>query len=390
MENIKNNKQGVTNMKKIRMGVIGVGGISGVHIKGTLNSPDAELVAICDIDPEVLKVKGDLYGIPENMRFADYHDLIACPEVDAISNCTPNNVHKEIAIAVLKSGKPLASEKPMTLNGAEAAEMYKVAQETKTPHMICFSYRFKAAARYARDLIRSGQLGTIRHVYGQYLQAWGEFADMPKAWRYTKAITGTGALGDLGSHAMDLVRFMTGAEYEDVVAHFGTFIKERPAASNFHIYYNEKGQRKFDKIADKLVYEEVDVDDFSHMMCNMNNGSSVTFEITRYGFGRGNYQRFEVYGSKGALVYDLDCEGTQEDRLQVCIGAFNGQTHQFNYVPIPEQYKTDQMQSFFDIINGKGDGMPATAADGYINMLTMDACEESAAQGKWVKIPQSV
>ncbi|MDD3244133.1 MAG: Gfo/Idh/MocA family oxidoreductase [Eubacteriales bacterium] len=377
-------------MKKIRMGVIGLGGISNVHIGGTLKSPDAELVAVCDIDPDTLKVKGDLYGIPENMRFTNYHDLIACPEVDAISNCTPNNVHKEIAIAVLKSGKPLASEKPMTLNGAEAEEMYRVAQETGTKHMICFSYRFKAAARYARHLIQSGELGTIRHVYGQYLQAWGEFTQMPKAWRYTKAVTGTGALGDLGSHAVDLVRFMTGAEYEDMVAHFGTFVKERPALSNYKMNYDEKGQRKYDKLVDPPVMEEVDVDDFSHMMANMTNGSSVTFEITRFGFGRGNYQRFEIYGSKGALVYDLDCEGTNEDRLQACIGSFNGQTHQFNYVPIPDQFKTDQMQSFFDIINGKGDGMPATISDGYINMLAMDACEESAAEGKWVKIPTKV
>ncbi|MDD3244134.1 MAG: Gfo/Idh/MocA family oxidoreductase [Eubacteriales bacterium] len=377
-------------MKKIRMGVIGLGGISNVHIGGTLKSPDAELVAVCDIDPDTLKVKGDLYGIPENMRFTNYHDLIACPEVDAISNCTPNNVHKEIAIAVLKSGKPLASEKPMTLNGAEAEEMYRVAQETGTKHMICFSYRFKAAARYARHLIQSGELGTIRHVYGQYLQANAIDASRPRVWRFNKAITGTGALGDLGSHAMDLVRFMTGAEYEDVVAHFGTFVKERQRIEDFKVCYNEKGMRSFEKIAETPTMEEIDVDDFSHMMANMTNGSSVTFEITRDAFGRGNYQRFEIYGSKGALVYDLDCEATGEDRLQACIGSFNGQTHQFNYVPIPDQFKTDQMQSFFDIINGKGDGMPATAADGYINMLTMDACEESAAEKKWVKIPTSI
>jgi len=123
-------------MKKIRLGVVGVGGISGLHIGGTLNSKDAELVAICDNDPGTLAYKGDLYGIPENRRFSDYSKLIACPDVDAVSNCTPNNVHLEVLLAALKAKKPLITEKPMTLDEKEAEKALAAAKKAGATEVI--------------------------------------------------------------------------------------------------------------------------------------------------------------------------------------------------------------------------------------------------------------
>jgi predicted dehydrogenase len=343
------------------MGVIGLGGISNVHIPGIVNSKAAELVAICDIKEDVLKEKGDKYNITENRRFTNYVDLINCNDVDAVSICTPNDSHFLIAMDSIRFNKPFALEKPITLTKAEAIQIYNAANIKKLPNMVCFSYRFKAAVRYARFLVQSGQLGEIHHVYAQYLQSWGN-SSVPLVWRFNKAITGSGALGDLGSHALDLVRFITGQEIKKVIAHAGTIVKERMKLNS-----NEMGT--------------VDVDDYCHYLAELENGISSTFEITRFGFGRGNYQRFEIYGTKGGLVYSLDNNGTGKDTLEFC---YNGQLYQ--EVAIPEEFKVDQMQSFFDIINEKGDGLAANIKDGVMNQIVIDAILQSIDEERWIYI----
>ena len=216
-------------MAVIRVGSVGIGGISrGVHLPGIAKSPDLQLVAVCDIDPEALRYARETYGIDEAHCFTDYHDLINCPDVDAVDISTPNNVHFEVAMAAAQAGKPYAVEKPITLNSEQADALAQVTREKNVKNMVCFSYRFKAAARYAKDLIQRGMLGTIYHVDMQYYQAWGlPFCQTPLVWRFQKDLTGSGALGDLGSHALDLVRFVTGQEYTRLVSHTGTFIQER-------------------------------------------------------------------------------------------------------------------------------------------------------------------
>lgn len=353
-------------MKKIRMGVIGVGGISGSHIDGILHSPDAELVAICDINEEVLAKKGDYYKIPETHRFNNHIDLLECPDVDAVSICVPNNCHLEIASNAIKYRKAFALEKPITLNFEEASKLKELADAANLPHMVCFSYRFKSAVRYARHLIQSGQLGRIYHVYAQYLQGWAINDDAPLVWRFSKKISGSGALGDLGSHALDLVAFLTG-DYVKVCGHAGTFTTSRK----------------------KLNSEEtgtVDVDDFCHYMAEIEGGIAATFNITRNAFHRGNYQRVEVYGDKGGLVYMLDEKNDGADTIEVRFTDTNGDVKGYQPVPVPEEFKANQMQSFFDVINGKGDGLAATIEDGYKNQLLLDAIIESFENEKWVYV----
>lgn len=374
-------------MKKIRMGVIGVGGISGLHIDGTLRSKDAELTAICDINPDTLAYKGNLYNIPEDHRFLNYRDLIACPDVDAISNCTPNNVHFEIMMTVLKARKPLMTEKPMTMNEDEAAQALAAAKEAGVPNMIGFTYRFYPALRYARHIVRSGELGEIRHIYGQYKQAGSARPDAPRVWRYNKALTGTGALGDLGSHSLDMARFVTGAEFVSVSAEMGTLVKKRVSLDDYRIYYAEDG-RRMELIGGELHWEDVDVDDFSHMHLMMDNGAGTAFEITRCGFGRGNYQRLEIQGSKGALLYENDADDDHTSKLYACIGAAYGMSKAYCRIDIPPQFKVDEMQCFFDLIHGKGDDTLPTIEDGYKNMVVLDACVRSDEEGR--RIPLKV
>lgn len=353
-------------MGKIRVGEVGLGGIStGVHLPGIDRSPDLELTAICDIDEAALKACQEKYGIDDAHCFRSYQDLIACPDVDAVDIATPNDVHFEIAKAAIEAGKPYSLEKPITMNSAQADELARLTKEKGLRNMICFSYRFKAAARYARDLVARGLLGEIYHVDMQYFQAWGlPDKNTPLVWRFVKERTGSGALGDLGCHGLDLVRFVTGREYTKVVGHAGTYVGERAREDG-------GGSGK------------VDVDDFCNYMTEMEGGISTSFQITRFAFGRGNYQRMEIYGSRGALVYMLD-QTPDTDELQVCFGAACEETHTFTPVPIPNQYKADQMQSFADIILGRGDGLPATIADGQKNQHVVDAILASCEQGKWV------
>lgn len=356
-------------MAVIRVGSVGIGGISrGVHLPGIAKSPDLQLVAVCDIDPEALRYARETYGIDEAHCFTDYHDLINCPDVDAVDISTPNNVHFEVAMAAAQAGKPYAVEKPITLNSEQADALAQVTREKNVKNMVCFSYRFKAAARYARDLIQRGMLGTIYHVDMQYYQAWGlPFCQTPLVWRFQKDLTGSGALGDLGSHALDLVRFVTGQEYTRLVSHTGTFIQER-----------EK--------LDGSGLGQVDVDDFSNYMAEMDGGIRATFRITRFGYGRGNYQTMEIYGSEGAIQYELDHVAPDIDEISICIGQANAEAHVFTKLPIPDKYKVDQMQSFADIINGKEDGMAATIFDGQINQHAVDAVLQSSEEGRWITL----
>ena len=355
--------------KVIRIGSVGLGGIwTGVHEPGIRRSPDLELVAICDIDEEKLKAAGEKYGIDEAHRFVDYHDLINCPDVDAVDICTSNDAHFEIGMAAVEAGKPYDIEKPITMTAEEADILANATKEKGIKNMVCFSYRFKAATRYAKDLIAQGKIGKVYHVDMQYFQAWGlPRVDCPLAWRFIKNRTGSGALGDLGCHALDLVRFVLGKEYTNIVGHTGTYVKERKL---------EKGEG----------VGQVDVDDFCNYMADMEDGISASFQITRFGFGRGNYQRMEIYGSEGAIVYSLDATPGLEDEIEVCSGDINADAHVFSKLPIPQQYYSDQMQSFADILNGVGDGMPATIFDGQANQHVVDTILESAEAGKWMEI----
>ena len=355
--------------KVIRIGSVGLGGIwTGVHEPGIRRSPDLELVAICDIDEEKLKAAGEKYGIDEAHRFVDYHDLINCPDVDAVDICTSNDAHFEIGMAAVEAGKPYDIEKPITMTAEEADILANATKEKGIKNMVCFSYRFKAAARYAKDLIAQGKIGKVYHVDMQYFQAWGlPRVDCPLAWRFIKNRTGSGALGDLGCHALDLVRFVLGKEYTNIVGHTGTYVKERKL---------EKGEG----------VGQVDVDDFCNYMADMEDGVSASFQITRFGFGRGNYQRMEIYGSEGAIVYSLDATPGLEDEIEVCSGDINADAHVFSKLPIPQQYYSDQMQSFADILNGVGDGMPATIFDGQANQHVVDTILDSAEAGNWMEI----
>lgn len=349
-------------MKQLKIGMIGLGGIADFHSAGIRQSSDAMIWSVCDIDQTRLDKRSEEWGVPPSRTYTDYRKLLQDPELDAVTIGTPNDSHFTIAMEAIRQRKPFALEKPVTLQAAEALTLKEALEANPLPHMICFSYRYKSAARYARELVRSGKLGTIRHVYAEYLQGWGISPEVPLLWRFQQEQTGSGAMGDLGCHILDLIRFLVG-DTRRILADAGTIVSERERLDG-----SGKGP--------------VDVDDYCHVLSRLDGGVSAVMSISRFAYGRGNYQRVEIYGSEGALVYRLE----EEDSLRV---RLSGEGHgDFVQAEIPGSCRTGQQQAFFDLLLGRSDGLNADMTDGYINQLTVDAILESFTGERWITIPQ--
>lgn len=356
-----------TDGKCLRVGIIGTGGIAHGHARGYLAAKGAQLVALCDIDGARLEAFAKQYGVDAPRCYRDYRELLACPDIDAVDICTPNDVHVPVALAAVEAGKAISCEKPVSVDAPTVLRLKDAVAARQLPAAVCFSYRYRQAAIRARELIRSGALGTIRHVYVQYLQSWGNpEKKCPCVWRFKEKASGSGALGDLGIHMIDLVRFLTGEEYIDVIASNGTFVTER---------------RSVDPATPDAM-ERVDVDDYSHYMTTMTGGIACSFEISRFAFGRGNYQRVCVYGDKGALEYGLE----QQDSLLVCFPGDEEKNCRFDRVAVPDTGR-EQQQSFVDLVlDGVRNDSCASLEDGYIAQLCCDAVKESGRTGRRVSL----
>lgn len=352
-------------MKKIRMGVIGTGNIAGLHIGGILSNTSAELTALCDVNEKALKAAAKLHNIPKTYCFNDYIELLNCSDIDAVSICTPNSSHYEIARQAIISKKPFALEKPIALNYIEAKKLQELTEKADIPNMVCFSYRFTAAIRYARWLVQNNYLGKIHHINTQYVNSASLASKQrPLDWRFSKEISGSGALGDLGSHMIDITRFIIG-EFKSVCGHSGTFVKKR-------------------KLQDSEEYGNVNVDDYCNFMAEVDDGVPATFGVSRFAFGRFDFQRVEIFGEKGGLIYTSYRRETDNDVLEVCIGKVDGDATTYHKISVPQSFEADQMGSFFDIVNGKDDGLAATVSDGCITQKIIDSVIESSENRKWI------
>lgn len=219
----------------------------------------------------------------------DYREVLSRDDIDIVDICTPGNAHAEITIAALEAGKHVLVEKPLANTVAEAEAMAAaatVAQKNGVRSMVGFTYRRVPALAYARTLIQSGRLGRIRQVRASYLQDWLSDEDMPMTWRLRKEAAGSGALGDIASHAVDQIQFLLDTAVTSVSGSLRTFTGER---------VNSEGER-----------EPVTVDDAAWANATLANGASASIEVSRVATGRKNALEIDVYGSDGALRFDLE------------------------------------------------------------------------------------
>jgi predicted dehydrogenase len=232
----------------------------------------------------------------------DWRDVVARDDIDVVDICTPGDSHREIALAALEAGKHVLCEKPLANTVAEAEEMTDAAEQAAKRGVwsaVGFNYRRVPALALARRLIGSGRLGQIRHIRAQYLQDWIVDPEFPLVWRLQKDKAGSGALGDIGAHVIDIAQFLTGQRLIGVSGLLETFVKQRPlpdAASGLSASSGEGSAQTGD----------VTVDDAAVFFGRTDGGALAIFEATRFATGRKNAIRVEVSGSDGALAFDFE------------------------------------------------------------------------------------
>lgn len=356
--------------ERIRVGVIGAGKIAFLRhlpaFKACEAAGTAELVAVADAVEENARNAAAQFGVPHT--FTDYRELLQLP-LDAVSICTPNAYHEPISLAALDAGKHVLCEKPLALDYAGARRMWERAEATGLKTAVNFRYRWIPAAGFARDLIRDGELGDIYHVYANYFNGSLHDPTTPISWRESRAESGTGALGDLASHLIDLLRWWIG-EIASVQGHLHTFVRERPLTT---------GGRG-----------PVDVDDAVSFRASFANGAEGILNASRCAIGRNNHQRIEVYGTKGALIYEIEKADEGGDRLQLCLGSAQARYNAFATVKVAPPYLLGNpqrvMTDFVDALRGGATPSP-DFYDGMRCQEVLDAVERSDREGVRVELP---
>ena len=243
------------------------------------------LVAIAGRSEEAVREAARRYGYEK--ATTNWRDLLADPDVQVFDNGGPNDSHAEPCIAAAQAGTHVFCEKPLARSAEEAKTMLDAVEQAGVKHMVAFNYRFVPAIVQARHLLESGALGRIYHWRAVYLQDWGMDPTMPTSWRFQKEPAGSGALGDLGSHVIDLARYLVG-EPVRVAAMTQNWISQRPAGGP----------------GSEMVPS--DVDDAFTALVEFEGGALGTFEASRFARGRKNHNRFEINGERGSIAFNLE------------------------------------------------------------------------------------
>jgi predicted dehydrogenase len=340
------------------------------------------LVAICGRTEAATAEAARRYGYEQ--AYTDWRKMLENDKVQLFDNGGPNDAHAEPCIAAAKAGKHVLCEKPLARTAEEAKEMLDAVTKAGIKHMVAFNYRFVPAVRQARNLIESGALGRIYHFRAVYLQEWiMPHYNSPMIWRLEKKVAGSGALGDLGAHIIDLGRFLVG-EVKGVSAMTSTFIKERPKAGG--------------------GMGTVDVDDAFTAAVEFENGAIGTLEATRFAAGRKNHLVLEVNGEKGSIHFNLE---RMNEMAVFWVGEQPKETQGFHDVLVSEGYHpwwsnwwphghiigwehtfVHEITHLLDcIVNDKAvASYGATFEDGYRAAAICDAILVSAANKKQVDV----
>jgi len=311
----------------------------------------------------------------------DWEQVVNRKDVDLVDVCTPGDSHMDIAIAAARAGKTVFCEKPLANSVRDAERMLAAVEKVGVVHMICHNYRRAPAVMLAKQLIERGDLGEIRHYRGTYLQDWITDPDFPLVWRLDKNKAGSGALGDIAAHSIDLARFLVG-EIEEVAGDLKTFVKTRPLPDN----PKKKGR--------------VTVDDASTTLVRFRNGAIGTIEATRMAPGRKNYNRFEINGSRGSVAFDLE----RMNELELYLESDPANVRGFRRILVTENghpyvkawwppghiigYEHTFTHTVFDLLEGMArDKVPQpNFVDGVRNQRVLGAIEKAAATRRWVSL----
>ena len=346
------------------------------------------MTALCGRTEDKLRAAADQLGWASTET--DWKALLGREDIALVDVCTPGDSHAEIAIAALEAGKHVLCEKPLANTVADAEAMAAAASTAAgrgVRSMVGFTYRRVPAIALARRLVEQGRIGEIRHVRAQYLQDWITDPDFPLVWRLQKEHAGSGALGDIGAHVVDLTQHITGQRIGTVTAMLETFVRERPLPEESSGLAGSGGTER----------GPVTVDDTAVWLARFDGGAVGSFEATRFATGRKNAIRIEINGSAGSLAFDFESmnelsyfDATEDPdvagfrRILVTepthpyVGAWWPPGHLLGY----EHAFTHQAVDLVTAIAEEADPVPSFA-DGLQVQRVLGAIEDSASSGRW-------
>lgn len=374
-------------MRKLNIALIGYGFMGKAHsnawrqVRSFFDVPFEPVMKVISGRNEAELIKAaDKFGWQEHST--SWEEVVAREDIDIVDICAPGDMHLPIALAAAASKKIIFCEKPLANTVAEAEQMLVAARSNNCIHMLCHNYRRVPAVALARELIVAGRIGKIYHYRGTYLQDWLVDPDFPRVWRLEKGRAGSGALGDLLSHSIDLARYLVG-EITEVSGLLKTFIHERPLP----------GSR---------TMAPVEVDDAALSLVKFETGAVGSIEASRFATGRKNQNRFEINGSSGSIVFNL--ERMNELELYIEEAASSGfRTIQVTGKGYPYMegwwpkghiigYEHTFTHTVLDLLRAVAEGRLPTPnfEDGVRNQLVLDAVERAAGSRKWESVSQNV
>jgi predicted dehydrogenase len=351
-------------MKKIKLGIIGTGGMANFHASDFGKIAGVELTACLDVVPGRAEAFAQKHGFKHATGNID--ELLE--QVDAVSIVTPDRFHAKPTIAALRAGKHVLCEKPLTVTLAEARKVAAEAQKAGKRgviHMTNFSYRKSAAFQKAIELVAAGKLGALRHVHSFYLQCWlssdvwGNWSKEGWLWRLQTAAGSGGVLGDIGCHILDLTTAVAG-DVARVRCDLRTFPKIDPHGQPVTEWQGQK----------------LDANDTAIIELEFANGAVGVVHTTRWATGHNNHLRLEAHGTDGALMFDLD---RGHDKIDTCLHADKNKAHWTTetLAPTPSNFE----RFIHAIRTGKPD-QPDILRGAQVQAY-LDACERSAKSNKW-------
>jgi predicted dehydrogenase len=386
----------------LRVAMVGYAFMGAAHSQAWRNAhhffdlpATPELAVLCGRDSSAVGAAAERLGWQETAT--DWREVVVRDDIDVVDVSSPGDTHRDIAVAALRAGKHVLCEKPLANTVAEAAEMTAVAEDAERRgvlSMVGFNYRRTPALALARELVSQGKLGRIHHIRAQYLQDWIVDPAFPLVWRLEKDKAGSGALGDIGAHVVDLAAFLTGDRLTGVSGTLQRFIEKRPLpeqASGLSGSGDTTGREM----------GEVTVDDAAAFFGRTQSGALATFEATRFATGRKNAMRIELNGSDGSLAFDFE----RLNELQVYDGTVPDASAGFRRILATEPdhpyagawwppghglgYEHTFVHEVADFVRDvcTGSSPSPSFADGLYVQKVMDAVERSSqAASTWTEI----
>jgi predicted dehydrogenase len=373
--------------QRISVGIVGTKFMGRAHSNAYLTVPhffdlpaQPVLGAACGRNASDLDAFAEQFGWQSTET--SWERLVARDDIDLIDICTPNALHMPIALAAAEAGKHILCEKPLANDAEEARQMLRAAEKAGVKHMVAFNYRRVPAIMLAKQLIGEGRIGQIRHFNAVYYQDWLVDPDYPFVWRHDVEMGGSGAHGDLNAHTVDLARYLLG-EIDAVCAAQEVFVKER-------------------QLPDGQGLGTVTADDATAFLARLRDGALGSFMATRLATGMRNRLRLEIFGSAGAILFNLE----RLNELQVYSASDTENVQGFRTILVTESphpfmeawwppghiigWEHTFIHEIHDLLVAIAEDRPVTPdfQDGLRCQQVLDAVEESADQQVWVEVPR--